>query len=182
MNGEPKQLLKFEGKTLLRRAAEIAVQANFYSTVIVLGANINSLQKEVEDLPLEIAENEIWDNGISSSIKAGLNAVSRQNLDAAVIMLCDQPLVTTKTLHKIRDVFLHTGTPIAACQYQNTAGVPALFAREIFTELLNLQEDEGAKKIIQKYADKTTLISAPEAAFDVDTLQDYEKLKSKSAL
>ena len=177
MNNEPKQALEFRGKTLLRRAAETALQGEFSSTIVVLGANQKKSRKEIEDLPLQIAVNENWLIGMSSSIKVGLLALSEENLDAIIIMLCDQPLVTTEILQRLWDVYVETGKPIAACEYENTVGVPALFAREVFAELADLQKDEGAKKIIKKDKYRVALVTAPEAAFDIDTLQDFEELK-----
>jgi molybdenum cofactor cytidylyltransferase len=178
LRGKSKQQLEFHGKTLLRRAAETAVAANFHSTVVILGADSGSMRREIEGLPVRIAINENWATGMSSSIKIGLaELVEEENLEAVVIMLCDQPLVTTKTLDNLCEVFAHTGKPIAACEYENTVGVPALFSSEVFAELLNLHESEGAKKIIEKYAGKTALVAAPEAALDIDMLKDYEKLK-----
>lgn len=178
LRGKSKQQLEFHGKTLLRRAAETAVAANMHSTVVVLGANAEILQKELDDLPVRIAVNESWATGMSSSIKTGLcKLIKEENLEAVVIMLCDQPLVTAKTLNDLCDVFVRTQMPIAACEYENTVGVPALFSSEVFAELLNLHESEGAKKIIEKYAGKTALVAASEAALDVDTAEDYEKLK-----
>jgi len=178
LNNEPKQLLEFHGKTFLRSSAETAVAANFHSTVVVLGANAEILRKELEGLPVRIVINENWASGMSSSIKTGLaELIEEENLEAVVIMLCDQPLVTTQTLDNLCEVFAQTGKPIAACEYENTVGVPALFSSEVFAELMNLHESEGAKKIIEKYEGKTVLVAAPEAAPDVDTLEDYEKLK-----
>ncbi|HSK74226.1 MAG TPA: nucleotidyltransferase family protein [Pyrinomonadaceae bacterium] len=177
MNGTPKQLLKFQGKTLLRRAAETALQGGFYKTIVVLGANHKIFRKEIEDLPLQIAVNENWQGGVSSSIKAGLLTLSEENLDAVIFMLCDQPFVSAEILRRLRDVFAETKKAIVASEYENTIGVPALFAREIFDELHNLQNDEGAKKIIKKDMNRTALVTVPEAAFDIDTLRDYEELK-----
>lgn len=177
MKGEPKQLLGFQGKTLLRRAAETALKAGFCPTIVVLGANREIFRKEIEDLPLEIAVNENWESGVSSSIREGLKAVLEENLDAVVFMLCDQPLITTQILRRLRDIFVETKKPIVASEYENTIGVPALFVREIFDELHNLQNDEGAKKIIKKDLNRTALVAVPDAAFDVDTLKDYEQLK-----
>jgi len=178
LNGELKQLLGFQGKTFLRRSAETAVAANFYSNIVVLGANAEILRKELEDLPVRIVINKNWATGMSSSIKTGLAELTKEeNLEAVVIMLCDQPLVTIKTLNNLCEAFAQTGKPIAACEYQNTVGVPALFSSEIFDELMNLHESDGAKKIIKKYVGKTAFVAAPEAALDVDTLEDYEKLK-----
>ena len=175
MRGASKQLLQFRGKTLLRLAAETALQTEF-STVVILGAENERFRKEVEDLPVTIAVNENWKDGISSSIKKGLLVVVKNDWDAAIIMLCDQPLVTPEVLIRLADAFTQTKKPIAASRYENTVGVPALFAREIFIELNDLQNDEGAKKIIVKDLRRTVLIDVPEAAVDVDTLTDFEKL------
>lgn len=178
LNGESKQLLEFQDKTFLRRSAQIAVAANFHSNVVVLGANSENLRKEIEDLPVKIAINENWASGMSSSIKTGLaELIKEENLEAVVITLCDQPLVTTNTLLNLCDAFSQTGKPIAACEYENTVGVPALFSKKVFDELMNLRESDGAKKIIKKYERHTALVVAPEAALDVDTLEDYTKLK-----
>ena len=70
LRGESKQLLEFHGKTLLRRAAETAVAANFHSTVVVLGAKSEIFRPEIEDLPVRIAFNENWAIGMSLSIES----------------------------------------------------------------------------------------------------------------
>jgi molybdenum cofactor cytidylyltransferase len=175
MNGEPKQMLRFQGQTLLRRAGDAALRTKF-PTLVVLGRHHAKLRQEIEDLPLEIAFNEHWKSGISSSIKTGLAVFAEEDFDAVIFMLCDQPLVTTETLGRLHKAFIETKKPIAACSYENTIGVPALFAREIFAELDDLQNDEGAKKIILKDLNRAVSVAAPEAAFDVDTLQDFETL------
>lgn len=176
MDGKPKQMLEFEGRTLLRRAAETALEAGF-SAVVVLGANADRMRKEIDDLPLEIAFNENWENGLASSVKTGLRILEKKNPDAVIVTLCDQPLVAKEVLHRLRNAFCATNKPIAASRYDRTAGVPALFAREIFNELKSLQNDEGAKKIIKKDERRIVLVDVPEAAFDVDTRQDFERLK-----
>lgn len=184
MNGQPKQLLEFRGETLLRRAVKTAVRSNAGKIVVVLGAKSEVFQDEIENLPVHLTVNEHAESGMSSSIKAGLSVFSGENLDAVIIMLCDQPLITTKTLQKLVGIFVETGKPIVVCEYENTIGVPALFAREMFDELMDLTKDEGAKKIINKYInkykDKTQLLNCPEAGLDIDTFDDYQKLRQYS--
>ena len=177
MKGVQKQSLVFQNKTLLRRMAETAVQSDFDSVVVVLGANSEKLINEITDLPVQIAVNKNWRKGISSSIKTGINALSAKNLDAVIIMLCDQPLIRAKTLQKLGEVFVQSGKPIVACEYEETIGVPALFSSRLFPELINLQRDEGAKKLIKKYRENIILLSNPEAGIDIDTIEDYEKCK-----
>jgi molybdenum cofactor cytidylyltransferase len=175
MNGQPKQLLKFEGKTLLRRAAETALNTGC-RTIAVLGANADEAKKEIADLPLQIVVNENWAAGIGESIKTGLSALLPENPSAVVIMLCDQPFVTTETVNRLIEKHKQTGAPVAACFYNETLGVPALFARALFDELSNLAGGAGAKAIIKKHAAEVAHTPASEAAFDVDTQADFQKL------
>ena len=180
MNGEPKQLLEFEGKTLLRRAAETALSSGAHPIVIVLGANAEKLLPEIKDLPILPAINENWATGMGGSIKTGLSVLLTENrgIEAAILMLCDQPFVTAETLNRLVETFQKTNKPIAACQYADTIGVPALFVREMFAELSALQGDAGAKAVIKKHAAAIARTPAPEAAFDVDTQADFQKLFS----
>jgi len=174
--GEPKQLLKFDGKTLLRRAAETALSSVCHPVVVILGANAERLKKEIEDLPLEIVVNKNWANGLSASIKTGVSALRAKNPDRIVLMLCDQLFVTSQTLNNLVEIHQKTRKPIVGCEYESTIGVPALFAREMFDELLDLQGDVGAKALFKKHAEKVAKTFASEAAFDVDIRSDYEKL------
>jgi molybdenum cofactor cytidylyltransferase len=177
MNGQPKQLLEFRGKTLLRRAAETALNTNC-ETVVVLGANAENFTKEIADLspPLRVVVNENWAAGMGVSIKTGLSVLANENLDAVVVMLCDQPFVTAETIRRLIEKFEQTGAPVVACLYNNTTGVPALFARKMFAELSNLEGDAGAKAIIKKHHADVAQTPAPEAAFDVNTEADFLKL------
>lgn len=178
MNGEPKQLLEFEGKTLLRRAAETALSSGLRPIVVVLGANAEKLLPEIKDLPVLTAINENWATGMGGSIKTGLSVLLAENreIEAAILMLCDQPFVTAETLNRLIETFQKTKKPIAASQYADTIGVPALFAREMFTELSDLQGEAGAKAVIKKHAADIARTPEPEAAFDVDTQADFQKL------
>jgi molybdenum cofactor cytidylyltransferase len=176
MNGAPKQLLVYENKTLLRRAAETALQSDFEPIVVVFSDNREIFKREIENLPVHTAINENAKTGISSSIKTGLSALSGKNSDAVIIMLCDQPLISIEILRKLRDVYVQTCKPIVACEYENTFGVPVLFEQRFFAELMNLSDDEGAKKLIAKYRGQTEFVRCAEAATDVDTLEDYQNL------
>ena len=174
--GEPKQLLKFRGETLLRRSAKIALAVS-NKVVVTLGARIEILRKEIEDLPVEIVENADWESGMSGSIRVGLKRlIDDKRLKAVIVMVCDQPFVDENLLKKIIVRFQETGAPVVACAYQNTLGVPAIFHRKLFPELLALDARAGAKRLIKKYEAQTAAIEFPEGAFDVDTQEDYENL------
>jgi molybdenum cofactor cytidylyltransferase len=177
--GKPKQLLKFGEKTLLRRAAETALATNCRPVIAVLGAHAEIIKAEIADLPLQIVFNNLWQEGMSASIKAGLKECLRiePGIEAVILMLCDQPFVISKTLARLIEAYQATKKPVAACEYNHTAGVPALFAREVFSELMNLQGEAGAKAVIKKFAaSDLAKVAAPEATVDVDTTADYENL------
>ncbi len=177
--GEAKQLLKFEGKTLLRRAALTALAADTSLVTVVLGSNADLLKKEIEDLPLEIVVAENWQDGMSRSISAGLLLIIKAapDLSAVIVLLCDQPLITSQTIENLIEEYQKTRKQIVAAEYNQTLGVPALFAAEKFDDLLALEGDAGARSLIKKQAaSELAKIAVPEAAFDVDTPADYERL------
>jgi len=175
--GEPKQLLRFQGETLLRRSLKTALTVS-NRVIVTLGSQIEILRKEIEDLPVVIVENKNWETGMSGSIKVGLKKFldDADQLKAVIVMVCDQPFVNEDLLEKIITKFQKTHSPIVACEYQNALGVPALFRKNLFPELLALDAQTGAKQLIKKYHALAAAISFPEGAFDIDTPADYENL------
>jgi molybdenum cofactor cytidylyltransferase len=174
--GEPKQLLKFRGETLLRRNAKIA-RAVSNKVVVTLGARIEILRKEIEDLPVEIVENADWESGMSGSIRVGLKRlIDDKRLKAVIVMVCDQPFVDENLLKKIIVRFQETGAPVVACAYQNTLGVPAFFTGNFSPNCSRSTRGRARNDLIKKYEAQTAAIEFPEGAFDVDTQEDYENL------
>lgn len=177
--GRPKQLLKFQNNSLISNSVKSAINSKSKKTLVVLGSNSELIKKEIEDFPIEILENKNWKEGMSSSIKCGLNYFIKEKAEtnAVVIMLCDQPLIDNNHLNFLIDKFSETEKPIVATQYENSVGVPALFSNNFFDELLTIKGDKGAKQLIQNNLNKTEIIKVPEAELDIDTIEDYEKLK-----
>lgn len=177
----PKQLVRFKGKTLLRRAVETALESNCRPVVVVLGAELEKMKAEIEELDVFIGENPDWPGGLSSSIKCGLENLLKidPHVSAVILTLADQPLVTAGHLKELARQFEKTRNSIVAAEYRGTRGVPALFARQIFGELLELSGDRGAKMIMEKRREALGTIDVPEAAFDIDTPQDLLILKSQ---
>lgn len=170
--GRPKQLLMYEGTTLLRRAANIAVDTGCGPVIVVVGEHAELMDDELLGLDLEAIRNEEWRNGMSSSIRCGVSAVqTRCEIAALLFMVCDQPLVSAGLLREM--IALHrTGQAIVACRYADTIGVPALFARDYWDELLTLRGDRGAKAIIEVHRDRAEIVEFPGGERDIDTLAD----------
>jgi molybdenum cofactor cytidylyltransferase len=181
--GSPKQLVSFEGTSLIKHVAVTALIAD-YPAVVVLGASANKVGRELADLAVKPVVNKDWKSGISSSIGKGLRALrsAHPELEAVIVMLCDQPKVTPANLNALVQKYLQTGMPIVASYYSNSVGVPALFGYEMFGELLALEGDQGAKGLIHRYEDTlVTTVPVPEAAFDVDTPEDVKQLAKMAA-
>lgn len=180
--GQPKQLLVFKNETLIRRAVKNAIRTEAEKIVVVLGANFEPINNEIEDLDCEIVFNENWKNGMSSTIKTGLEKLLEiaPEISAAIISLCDQPLVESNHFDQLIERFSQTEKPIVSAFYKNKPGVPALFSKEHFSELLNLEGDRGARNLLNSDPDNTEKIEMPEAAFDIDTPEDSKKLSTFS--
>ena len=172
--GQSKQLLGYEGKTLLRRAVETLLATACSPVVVVLGAEFEIAKNKIEDLPVEIARNENWQTGMGSSIKAGLEYLLQiaPDISAVIITLCDQPKIMATHLDRLAEKFRETGSDIVAAEYSGTLGVPALFGEQYFAELLNIEGDKGARKLIRSASAGVSTLQMPEAAFDIDTLED----------
>lgn len=175
--GRPKQILLYKGKTLLERAMENAKLSKAIHSVLVLGANANLIQENLNLGHFSFLVNNDWKNGMSESMRLGLSfLVEQYQIDAAIIILADQPFADYTLLDKFIDNFNKGNKGIVASSYKNTLGVPALFSKKYFPELLALKEKEGAKKIIFAHLEDVTIIEFPLGEFDVDTEEDYQKL------
>ena len=173
--GQSKQLMKVKGVSLLVHSISVAVESGMHPVVVVLGANEEEHRKALEYLTVHIATNHRWENGIGGSLKAGLTYLlqKKPKINAVTVMVCDQPLLTCEHLKKIRENYLQSGKPIVASQYSGTLGVPVLFHKTLFSEILALSDDHGAKKIIQQHPNDTQAIDFPAGSIDLDTPDDY---------
>jgi molybdenum cofactor cytidylyltransferase len=175
--GQSKQLLKIGSETLLQRAVRIALQTNVSKISIVLGSNADHHISQINHSPIiQIIENKNWKDGMGSSIKVALKKLvnDKSMIDCVTVMVCDQPLITAQNIENLLEKFQETKSCIVASAYNQTVGVPALFDKSLFNELLMMDNDHGAKKIIQKHFNNTTTVSCPEASVDIDTPEDYQ--------
>lgn len=173
--GQSKQLLPINGKTLIRRMAEICLSANTGRVVVVLGANDKKHRKEIQDLPVNIVSNPDWDKGMGTSIKAGVKYIASQLPSSAgvVISVCDQPHLSANHLIGLTQPFIADRQLIIASTYQGAHGVPALFDAFYFNSLLRIEDAAGAKTLIKNHSDRVIGMPFPEGAIDLDTIADY---------
>jgi molybdenum cofactor cytidylyltransferase len=175
--GSPKQLLRIDGITLVRRAAEIALASRCQGVFVVVGAAAEAVRRVVWELGLEVVENRRWETGLAGSIRAGVEAVraARLELDAVILAPVDQPRIHPALLNRLIEVFEGGERGIVACTYAGTVGAPALFSRRHFADLIALHGDRGAKSVLEAGEAELARIPFPGGATDLDTPEDFQR-------
>ncbi len=176
--GRPKQFALFQGETFIRRIVAAAIEAGCAPVVVVTGEDSAPVTLELTGLAASIVMNPRWPSGLGSSIGVGVQRAIdlAADLDALLLLTCDQPFVTVAVLAQIIQLRLTSGKSIVASAYAKTLGIPALFDRSCFPDLLRLKEDSGAKKIILARPHDVVSFDFPAGEIDIDTATDYEKL------
>jgi molybdenum cofactor cytidylyltransferase len=178
--GRSKQLLQFRGKSLIRRVVEAAIAAKCRPVVVVLGTDQRAnetIPDQLRDTKAKIVFNSEWRRGIGTSIRAGVKEVAADDeVSGALLLTCDQPFVDAPLLEHLVAAHQRTKKPVVASAYDGTLGVPALFERSCFDELLQLGDDEGAKKLILQDPSRMKLVLFRGGEVDIDTPADYQKL------
>lgn len=175
--GFPKQRHAFEGVPLVRLAVSKARQAGF-RPIVVLGAHREAVS-EVLDADTERVFNPDWASGMGSSVLCGLQAAMPDDPALILLMVCDQPLVTSEGLRSLADACTTGEFDAAAAEYEGTVGTPACFAPSSYRPLLGLNPRQGAGKLLRSGSLRVAAIAMPEAAFDVDTPDDLDRLEKK---
>jgi molybdenum cofactor cytidylyltransferase len=181
--GQPKQLLPYKGQTLLQNTLSVALTSNAQSVMVVLGASADILKKEITNSKIHVVVNDDWQEGMASSIRTGIKAITEisPSIEGIILLVCDQPFINSALLNNLITAHQKTGKEIVACTYGNTFGPPVFFHQSLFPELLQLEGDTGARSIVQKHLDNMEAIPFPEGIFDIDTEGDYEKIKGSAA-
>ncbi len=179
--GTPKQLLQWQGQTLLERTIGMAEAVHLGPVMVVLGANSEIILDQLSANSFQWVKNEAWATGMGSSVSIGLEALLKQrpNLSAVLCLLVDQPLITSKDLQLMVKTWQKENPPIVAAKYQDTVGVPALFDHRVFSDLLALSGERGAKSVLSRYANELIGVVLPAAALDVDTPEAWRAFLKK---
>jgi molybdenum cofactor cytidylyltransferase len=175
--GQLKQLLPVAGEPMVRRVVGAVCAAGLAQVVVVVGAHARAVTGALEGLAVDVAYNERWREGMSSSLHAGLAAL-RPEVGAALIVLADQPGLTPDLLHKLVDHYRTTQALIVAPFYGGRRGNPVLFDRALFAELGDVVGDRGGRELLARYRERLARLEVkdPAVLLDVDTHQDYQNL------
>jgi len=180
--GSPKQLLMYEGKTLINRLIDIVKEAVDLPMALVLGAHAEKIKLQLTNPSMPIIINEHWAQGMGSSISTGLKGLIQKNpaIDGVMVLVCDQPFLNREHILSLLNLQAKSALPMAACYYAGILGTPAVFHQSIFPELLALKGDRGAKKIITAREAEVAKLHFEKGMIDIDTEEDYKKLRKEA--
>ena len=172
--GAPKQLLPFEGTTLLGQVVRNANASALDRVVVVLGRASGELREAVDFGRAEIVENTAYGTGCASSLLAGLDAVG-ETCEAIVLLPGDQPGVRTGFIDHAVTRWRRENSWAAVASYRGDLGHPFIFARAAFGELRRLHGDKAVWKLIEACPERVREIEIDAALPpDVDAPEDYE--------
>jgi molybdenum cofactor cytidylyltransferase len=140
------------------------------------------MQQELRDLAAKPILNPDWPSGMGSSLRCGIEAVMSESPQPpkTLVLLCDQPTLSAEILSKLLETSAETKSLITASSYAARLGVPAIFDRHLCPDLLKAEGDRGARSVIQRYIDQTSVVEFPGGIIDIDTLEDLANLASIS--
>jgi molybdenum cofactor cytidylyltransferase len=147
----------------------------------VTGADATNVEAAITQCHVRIIRNEYWQGGMASSIVAGLGACMDMDIDAVLIMLCDQPHVSSNDVARLVEFWQNSPSRIAAAAYRETIGVPAIFPATYFDELMKLEGDKGAQQILLAQS-AVNAVEMPSAGFDIDTQADLSLIANQPQL
>ena len=175
--GAPKQLADLNGKPLLAstletlKSAQITTSEDIY---IAIGANKDLIRQRLS-AQTNLLEIQQWQQGMGQSLQESIKHLAVKSYSHVMVALADQIAIPSSKLKELYKVCLENKEHIIASHYSDSFGVPVIFPRWCFEELMQLSGDSGAKAIIKKNTNKTIAVDIPEAAIDIDT---QEQLKT----
>jgi CTP:molybdopterin cytidylyltransferase MocA len=178
--GQPKQLIGYAGESLLERALRLAKEAGASPVLVVLGANFAPICASIpfnEAIPVF---NEKWEQGMATSIHAGLNEADVRSPEAsgALVMSCDQPRFSASHLRSLLQAFnaAQSEPTIVASNYAGIHGIPAVFPRSVYPKLHALHGDKGARALLTKPPCRIVSVACSGCEIDIDLPEDLAHL------
>ena len=177
--GRAKQLLIWQGKSFVEHTFDLAsTVVSEKQIIIVTGGRKELVEEHLIEKGLPFIHNPNWEEGMGSSIRVGVNHLLQAvpNIDGILIMVCDQVKIQSTDLQNLLNAHQANQDKVIAAQYLGRVGVPAVFPQTWFSVLSTLEGDRGARFLLRKRPDEVISIDLPNAAFDVDTEEDYREL------
>jgi molybdenum cofactor cytidylyltransferase len=175
--GRNKLLLELDGEPLLRRSARRALAGGLSPLIVVLGHQADSSRALLCGLACRAVVNKDYEQGITSSLHAGL-AVVPDEAAALVVMLADMPYVTAEMIAELIARYRAGAAPLAISDYEGVNAPPMLYDRSLFAELAAMQGGGCGRKVVQRHRAEAEVVAWPVLALtDLDVPEDYDRIR-----
>lgn len=175
--GGVKPLVRLRGEPVLHELAANAAFITGQSVSVVLGAHAREIAPSLRQRAVSIALNRGWEEGIASSVRTAVTAAP-PGCDALLLLLADQVAVTADDLRRLHASWRRHPVLIAAALYQGAPGLPAIFPRWAFTDLLALRGERDPRTVLRRNIDRVVRVPMSNAGIDLDTPEDLLRLES----
>jgi molybdenum cofactor cytidylyltransferase len=177
--GRAKQLVQWEGESLVRRSARLLLTLRPATLTVVTGSRSEAVEAELEGLPVELVHNRDWAQGMGASINCGVRSLPA-GMDGVLVSVCDQWRVESKDLAGLIGCWISDISRICVATWKEgeafVSGPPVVFPRKLIPELKSMQVNRGARQLIDRYMDIVEFVEMQNAALDLDRPEDLERL------
>jgi molybdenum cofactor cytidylyltransferase len=178
--GQNKLLLNFKDKPLIAHAVDTLLLSEVDEIVVVLGHEAEKVRDQLRGRQVRLVENPNYREGLSTSVRVGVRAVSPQAA-GLMIYLADQPLLEPADINSIIKAFAlakQVDKSIVVPLFHGQRGNPVILESSYREAILDVVGDVGCKRIIKRYPDKVFAIemATDHVVRDVDNIDDYEEV------
>ncbi len=174
--GKPKLLLPFREKTIIETIIETVISSKVEKTLVVLGSDREKIEQRIKNYSLKIAFNPDFRSGMLSSVQAGLQSLP-ENAQAALVVLGDQPSISTPVINELIDAYKRTGKGIVLPVHKGERGHPVLVDMKYRSEIENLSPDIGLRGTVYNHPEDILEVKVKSQSIlrDIDYIEDYKK-------
>jgi molybdenum cofactor cytidylyltransferase len=172
-----KLLFDLAGESVLQGAARRAQAGGLAPLLVVLGHQAETAQQELDGIDCQVVINPDYEQGIASSLKAGVAALP-PGAPAAIVLLADMPLVTETMIAALVARYRATRAPLVISDYEGVYAPPMLYDRSLFAELLAMSGGGCGRQVVKRHRGEAQVLNWPAAALaDLDVPEDYARLR-----
>jgi molybdenum cofactor cytidylyltransferase len=173
--GSPKMLLPFKGSPMIANVIANVSYSKVDKIMVVLGACRESIIELIKIKAVNYCYNENYKDGMLSSVVCGFRNIPIDH-SAVLVFQGDQPLITSKTINSVIEVYISSGKGIVIPVYERKRGHPILIDKRYSNEIQKLSPDEGLRSLALKYSDDVLEVNTDDAGIlrDFDTYDEYK--------
>ncbi|WP_327326871.1 nucleotidyltransferase family protein [Streptomyces sp. NBC_01210] len=179
LGGRPKALLEHRGRPLVEHAVRVLREGGCGPVHVVLGAAADRVRNVADLSGCVLVDNPEWEEGMGSSLRAGLESLGTTEADAALVSLVDQPGIGAAAVARIRAAY-RSRDSLAAAAYEGERGHPVLFGAHRWRDITaSAVGDRGARAYLKAHEASLALIECGDIAeaYDIDTAEDLAHLE-----